>query len=134
MALYEHVFLLRQDISTQQVGEIVEQYKKLIEENGGKVCKVENWGLRVAAYRIQKNRKVYYILMNIDAPSASVQEMERQMRINENVLRYLTVAVKSHEEGPSVMMQKRDRDDRNNRPMRDRNVDRKRHFHEEKTL
>ena len=116
MALYEHVFLARQDVSAQQVEALVEQYKGVLEANGGKVGRVEHWGLKSLTYRIKKNRKAHYALMDIDAPAAAVQEMERQMRINEDVLRYMTIAVEAHEEGPSAMMQKRDRDDR---PRRD---------------
>ncbi len=116
MALYEHVFLARQDVSAQQVESLVEQLKGVLEENGGKVGRVENWGLKSLTYRIKKNRKAHYVLMDIDAPAPAVHEMERQMRINEDVLRYMTVSVEAHEEGPSAMMQKRDRDDR---PRRD---------------
>jgi small subunit ribosomal protein S6 len=116
MALYEHVFLARQDMSAQQVDALVEQYKGVIEANGGKVGRIENWGLKSLTYRIQKNRKAHYALMDIDAPAAALHEMERQMRINEDVLRYMSIAVEAHEEGPSAMMQKRDRDDR---PRRD---------------
>jgi len=112
MALYEHVFLARQDMSAQQVDALVEQYKGVIEANGGKVGRVENWGLKSLTYRMKKNRKAHYALMDIDAPAAAVHEMERQMRINEDVLRYMTLAVEKHEEGASAMMQKRDRDDR----------------------
>ncbi|HEY9056908.1 MAG TPA: 30S ribosomal protein S6 [Aurantimonas sp.] len=140
MALYEHVFLARQDISNQQVDQLVEQYRGVLESNGGSVGKVENWGLKTLTYRINKNRKAYYTLMNIDAPSAAVQEMERQMRFNEDILRYMTVRVEEHEEGQSAMMQKRDdrprrggRDDRGGRedrgdrgPRRDRDDDRPR--------
>ncbi len=126
MALYEHVFLARQDISGQQVEALVEQYRGVLEANGGKVGKVENWGLKTLTYRIKKNRKAYYTLMNIDAPSAAVEEMERQMRFNEDILRYMTVRVEEHDEGQSAMMQKRDdrprRGDRDggDRPRRDR--------------
>ncbi len=88
----------------------------MIEANGGKVGRVENWGLKSLTYRIKKNRKAHYVLMDIDAPAPAVHEVERQMRINEDVLRYMTIAVEKHEEGPSAMMQKRDRDDR---PRRD---------------
>ncbi|MGA6112791.1 30S ribosomal protein S6 [Agrobacterium sp. CFBP2214] len=116
MALYEHIFLARQDISAQQVDALVEQYKGVIESFGGKVGRVENWGLKSLTYRIKKNRKAHYALMDIDAPAAAIHEVERQMRINEDVLRYMTIAVEAHEEGPSAMMQKRDRDDR---PRRD---------------
>ena len=116
MALYEHIFLARQDITAQQVDALVEQYKGVIESFGGKVGRIENWGLKSLTYRIKKNRKAHYALMDIDAPAAAIHEVERQMRINEDVLRYMTIAVEAHEEGPSAMMQKRDRDDR---PRRD---------------
>ena len=116
MALYEHVFLARQDISAQQVDALVEQYKGVLEANGGKVGRVEKLGPQVPDYRIAKNRKAHYVLMDIDAPAPAVHEIERQMRINEDILRYMTIAVEKHEDGPSAMMQKRDRDDR---PRRD---------------
>ncbi|QCI98196.1 30S ribosomal protein S6 [Agrobacterium larrymoorei] len=116
MALYEHIFLARQDITAQQVDALVEQYKGVIESFGGKVGRIENWGLKSLTYRIKKNRKAHYALMDIDAPAAAIHEVERQMRINEDVLRYMTIAVEAHEEGPSAMLQKRDRDDR---PRRD---------------
>ena len=119
MALYEHTFLARQDISAQQAEALAEQFKGVLEENGGPVGKVENWGLKTAAYRIQKNRKVHYIHMNIEAPAPAVAEMERQMRINEDVLRYMTIRVEAHEDGPSAMMKKNDRDDRPRRSDRD---------------
>ncbi|MGN6550764.1 MAG: 30S ribosomal protein S6 [Pararhizobium sp.] len=119
MALYEHVFLARQDVSGQQADALVEQYKGVLEANGGKVGRVENWGLKSLSYRINKNRKAHYLLMDIDAPAAAVKEMERQMRINEDILRYITIRVDAHEEGPSAMMQKRDRDDRPRRGDRD---------------
>jgi small subunit ribosomal protein S6 len=115
MARYEHVFLARQDISGQQVDQLVDAFRGVIEENGGSVGKVENWGLKTLSYRIRKNRKAYYTLLNIDAPAPAVQEMERQMRFNEDVLRYITIKVDSHDDAPSVMMQKRD-----DRPRRDR--------------
>lgn len=115
MALYEHIFMARQDVSAQQVDQMIEQFKSLLEENGGSVTKTENWGLKSLTYRIQKNRKAHYALMNIDGPSAALQEMERQMRINEDILRFQTVRVDEHENGPSVMLQKRDRDDRPSR-------------------
>ena len=124
MALYEHVFLARQDISGQQVDQLVEQFRGVIEGNGGAVGKVENWGLKTLTYRIKKNRKAYYTLINIDAPSAAMQELERQMRFNEDILRYITIKVDAHEDSQSVMMQKRDdrprRGDRDDRPRRDR--------------
>lgn len=112
MALYEHVFLACQDVTPQQVDQLVDQYKSVIETGGGKVGRVENWGLRALTYRINKNRKAYYTLMNIDAPAAAVAGMERQMRINEDVLRFLTVRVEAHEETPSAMLSRRDREER----------------------
>lgn len=112
MPLYEHVFLARQDVSAQQVEALVEQYKGLIEGAGGSVGKTENWGLRTLAYRIKKNRKAHYTLMNITAPHAAVAEMERQMGLSEDVLRFMTFRVDELDEEPSAMMQKRDRDDR----------------------
>ncbi len=112
MALYEHVFLARQDVSQQQVDALVEQYTGLISEMGGSVAKTEYWGMKSLSFRIKKNRKAHYTLMNIDAPSDAVSEMERQMGINEDVLRFMTIRVDEHEEGPSAMMRKSDRDDR----------------------
>ncbi|MCA0425137.1 MAG: 30S ribosomal protein S6 [Proteobacteria bacterium] len=121
MPLYEHVFLARQDISAQQVEALTEQYKAVIEAAGGVVPKVEYWGVKSLAYRMNKNRKAHYALMNLDAPAPAVAEMERQMRINENILRFMTVRVDELEEGPSAMLQKRDRDDeRGDRPGGDR--------------
>ena len=114
MPLYEHVFLARQDASTQQVEELTTQMTGIVEQLGGKVVKMENWGVRSLTYRMNKNRKAHFVLLNIDAPSAAVSEIERQERISEDVIRYLTVRVDEHEEGPSAMMRKadRDRDDR----------------------
>lgn len=124
MALYEHVFLARQDIAPQQVDQLVELYKGVIEANGGKVGRIENWGLRTLTYRIRKNRKAYYILMNIAASAAAIAEVERQMRINEDILRYMTVRVNELEEGQSAMLSRRDRDERyskdDDRPRRSR--------------
>ena len=112
MALYEHIFLARQDISAAQVDNLVEQFKGILSENGGTVAKVENWGLRTTTYRIKKNRKAHFVLMNVDAPSSALNEMERQMRINDDILRYITIRVEAHDEEPSAMMRKNDRDDR----------------------
>jgi small subunit ribosomal protein S6 len=120
MALYEHVFLARQDVSSQQVESLVDQYKGVIEAHGGKVGRVEHWGLKSLTYRINKNRKAHYSLMDIDAPSEAVKEMERQMRFNEDILRFMTISVDAHEEGPSAMLQKRERDDRPRGGDRDR--------------
>ncbi|MBX4336045.1 30S ribosomal protein S6 [Bartonella raoultii] len=109
MALYEQMFLARQDIAPQQVDELVSTYKDVIEAHGGKVGRVENWGLRALAYRIRKNRKAYYVLVNIDAPSAAIAEVERQMRINEDILRYMTIRVEKHEKEKSAMLSRLDR-------------------------
>ena len=115
MPLYEHVFLARQDVTTQQVETMVETYKGVIEANGGKVEKIEMWGVKSLAYRIKKNRKAHFTLLNVDAPPAALAEMERQMQISEDVLRFMTVRVEELESEPSAMMQKRDRDDRKDR-------------------
>jgi small subunit ribosomal protein S6 len=112
MALYEHVFMARQDVSAQQVETMTETYKGIIDSLGGSVTKVEYWGIKPLAYRIKKNRKAHYALFNISAPAAAITEMERQMRINEDILRFMTVRVEELEEAPSAMLQKRDRDDR----------------------
>jgi len=116
MPLYEHVFLARQDASPQQVEELTTQMTGIVEQAGGKVVKTENWGVRSLTYRMNKNRKAHFVLLNIDAPSSAVSEIERQERISEDVIRYLTVRVDEHEEGPSAMMRKADRDrDRDDR-------------------
>jgi small subunit ribosomal protein S6 len=104
MPLYEHVFLARQDVSGQQVEALVEQFKSVIEQNGGTVAKVEPWGLKSLTFRIKKNRKAHYTYIDIEAPPAAIAEMERQMSINEDVIRFMTVKVEKHEEGPSAMM------------------------------
>lgn len=120
MPLYEHVFLARQDVTAQQVEALVEQYKGVIEAGGGKVAKTEAWGVKSLAFRIRKNRKAHFTLLGLDAPPAAVAEMERQMRISEDVLRFMTIRVEAIEEGPSAMLQKRDRDDRRDRDGFDR--------------
>jgi small subunit ribosomal protein S6 len=112
MALYEHVLLVRQDATQQQVEALVEQMTGVINAGGGKVAKAEHWGLRSLAYRMRKNRKAHYTLLALDAPWAAVAEMERQLKINEDVLRFMTVAVEKHEEGPSAILAKRERDER----------------------
>jgi small subunit ribosomal protein S6 len=111
MALYEHIILARQDVSAQQVEELTSQFTEVLAQGGGKVTKNEYWGVKTLSYRIRKNRKAHYTLLNIDAPHPAVAEMERQMRINEDILRFMTIRVDALEEGPSAMMQKRDRDD-----------------------
>src|SRR5438132_631220 len=110
MPLYEHVFLTRQDASAQQVEELTAQFKAIIEQMGGKVANTEQWGVKSLSYRLRKNRKAHFTLFNIEAPSAALNEIERQQRLSEDVLRYLTVRVHEHEEGPSAMMRKVDRD------------------------
>jgi len=110
MPLYEHVFLARQDASPQQVEELTGQMTGIVEQAGGKVTKTENWGVRSLTYRMNKNRKAHFVLLNIDAPSAAIAEIERQERISEDVIRYLSVRVEELEEGPSAMMRKADRD------------------------
>src|ERR1700730_1779948 len=116
MPLYEHVFLSRQDVSAQQVEELTTQLTGVIEQLGGKVTKLEQWGVKSLSYRVRKNRKAHFTFMNVDAPSAALTEIERQERLNEDVLRYLTIRVEEHEEGPSAMMRKSDRDrDRDDR-------------------
>ena len=121
MSLYENVFIARQDISGAQVDALTDAFIQLVAENGGEVKKREYWGLRNLAYRMRKNRKGHYVLMNIDAPAAAVAELERTMRINEDVIRYLTIRVDALEEGPSVVMQNRgSRDDRQRRSAAER--------------
>jgi small subunit ribosomal protein S6 len=107
MAFYENVFIARQDISSAAVDSLADRFAGIISENGGSVTKRESWGLRNLTYKIKKNRKGHYVLFNIDAPAAAVQEMERQMRINEDILRYLTVKVEELDPNPSAVMQSR---------------------------
>jgi small subunit ribosomal protein S6 len=110
MPLYEHVYLARQDLSPQQVEELTAQYKGVIEQMGGKIAKSEYWGVKSLTYRMRKNRKAHFTLMNVEAPSAAMSEVERLQRINEDVLRNLTIRVEEHEAEPSAMMRKVDRD------------------------
>ena len=127
MPLYEHVFLARQDLSAQQIEDLTKQYSDVITGLGGKVTKNEYWGLKSLSYRINKNRKAHMTLLNVDAPAAAVSEIERQERLSEDVLRYLTIRVEELEEGPSAMMRKVDRDrERDDRGFgfRDRDRDR----------
>ena len=106
MALYEHVFLARQDLAQAQVDSLAEEATKIIEAHDGKVTRTETWGLKSLAYPIQKNRKAHYVLLHVDAPGSVVEELERQTRINEDVIRFLTIRVDEHEDGPSIMMKK----------------------------
>ena len=110
MALYEHVFLARQDLSQAQVDALAATATEIVEANDGKVTKTETWGLKNLAYKIDRNRKAHFVLLNIEGPGAVVAELERQNRINEDVIRWLTVAVDEHEEGPSAQMRKVERD------------------------
>ena len=111
MPLYESVFIARQDIAAPQADALADTFASIIDAQGGKVTKRENWGLRNLAYKIKKNRKGHYILLNIDGPAAAIAEMERNMRIHEDVLRYLTVRVEELEEGPSAVVRSRGRED-----------------------
>jgi small subunit ribosomal protein S6 len=110
MPLYEHLFLTRQDASSQQVEELATQFKGVIEQIGGKIVKTEQWGLKSLSYRLRKNRKAHFTLFNVDGPPAALNEVERQERLSEDILRYLTIRVDEHEDGPSAMMRKVDRD------------------------
>ena len=137
MALYEHIYMARQDISAQQVEALTEQFKKVVTGLGGSFEKAEYWGVKSLAYRIKKNRKAHFSLFNINAPHAAIAEMERQMGLSEDVLRFMTIRVEALEEGPSAMMRKRDDDgergdrrgprgdrgDRGDRPPRPRRED-----------
>ncbi len=120
MPLYETVFIARQDISGPQVDALADQFTAIVAEQGGEVKKREGWGLRNLAYRIKKNRKGHYVMFNLDAPPAAVTEMERNMRLNEDILRYLTVRVEALEEGPSAVLQNRGRDGERDRDRGDR--------------
>ena len=118
MALYEHVYLARQDVSAQQVEALTEQWKTIVESFEGTIAKNEYWGVKSLAFRIKKNRKAHFSLLNIDAPPAAITEMERQMGLSEDILRFITIRVDGHEEGPSAMMRKREDDDRGDRDRR----------------
>ena len=115
MALYEHVFLARQDLAQAQVDALAENATKIIADNGGSVVKTETWGLRGLAYRIAKNRKAHYVMLDIDAPAPALAELERQTGINEDIIRFMTIRVDAHETGPSAMMRKSDRGERGER-------------------
>ena len=122
MPLYEHVFLARQDLAQAQVDALAENASKIIQDNGGKVVKTETWGLRSLAYRIAKNRKAHYVMLDLDAPAPAIAELERQSNINEDVIRFLTLKVDEHEKGPSAMMRRgeKERERRSERGDRDR--------------
>jgi small subunit ribosomal protein S6 len=112
MPLYEHVFLARQDLAQGQVDALAEAATRIVQEGQGKVVKTETWGLRGLAYRIKKNRKAHYVMLEIDAPAGVIAELERQTAINEDIVRYVTVRVDAHEAGPSAMMRRNERSDR----------------------
>ena len=124
MPLYEHVFLARQDLAQAQVDALAENATKIIEDNGGKIAKTENWGLRSLAYRIAKNRKAHYVALDIDGPAPAIAELERQSNINEDIIRFLTIRVDELQKGPTAMMRRgekererrSERGDRDNRP------------------
>ena len=115
MPMYEHVFLARQDLSQAQVDALAEVATKIVEDNKGKVVKTETWGLRTLTYKIQKNRKAHFVMLDIEANGDTIAELERQTRMNEDIIRYMTVRVDEHEKGPSVMMRKSDRPERSER-------------------
>ena len=108
MGLYEHTFMVRQDATQAQVDALVEQFKGVLTTGGATVEKLENWGIKSLTFRVKKNRKAYFTFMNISGPHAAIAEMERQMSINEDVIRHLTISVEALEEGPSAMMRRRD--------------------------
>ena len=122
MPLYEHVFLARQDLAQAQVDTLAENATNILTEHGGKVVKTETWGLKSLAYRIAKNRKAHFVMLEVDAPPAAVAELERQTGINEDVLRFMTIRVDAHENGPSAMMRRTERD-RGRSPRRDEEVE-----------
>ena len=124
MPLYEHVFLARQDLAQAQVDTLAENATNILSENGGKVVKTETWGLKSLAYRIAKNRKAHFVMLEVDAPPAALAELERQTSINEDVIRFMTIRVDAHENGPSAMMRRAERErDRSRSPRRDEDVE-----------
>ncbi len=124
MALYEHIFVARQDISPAQVESLTDELQNIVRDLEGRVTKVEYWGLRTLQYKIKKNRKGHYTLFNIDAPAAAIVELERQLRLNEDILRYMTIRVEELSKDPSALMGRRDRDERSDRGDRDDRRDR----------
>ncbi len=132
MALYEHIFIARQDIQPQQVEAISKDLTKIVEDNGGKITKTEQWGLRALAYRIKKYKKGHYVLFNIDGPADALAELERNERLHEDVVRFMTIRVEELEEGDSVVLRSKDRegrpsrfDNRDGRPPRFDNKDKR---------
>ena len=109
MSLYEHVFISRQDLSVSQAEGLIDHFSKILSDNGGKVMNHEYWGLKTMAYKINKNRKGHYVLLRSDSSSEAVHEMERLMRLHEDVMRVMTIKVQTHEDGPSAVMQSKAR-------------------------
>lgn len=118
MPLYEHVMIARQDLSSTQAESLIEHFGTVLSDNGGKLVDFEYWGIKTMAYKINKNRKGHYAFMRSDAPAPAVQEMERLMRLHDDVMRVLTIKVDEHAEGPSIQMQKREERDRGDRRRR----------------
>ena len=114
MALYEHIFVARQDVSSQQVEDLQTMITQIITENGGKITKTEYWGIKPLAYRVKKNRKGHYSLLNIDAPHEAVAEMERRISLSDDIIRHLTLRVDAHEDGDSVQLRSKNRDEQRN--------------------
>lgn len=110
MPYYETVFIARQDLNESQVKDLTDKYSKIIKDDGGKIHKTENWGLRTLAYRINKNRKGHYVLIESDTAAPALHEMERQMRLDEDILRFMSITETDLSDGPSIMMEKSDRD------------------------
>ena len=117
MTLYEHIFIARQDISSQQVEGLTDMITAVLEENGGKITKQEYWGIKSLAYRVKKNRKGHYSLLNIDAEQGAIAEMERRISLNDDIIRFMTLRVDVHEAEESVQLRNKNRDER--RPRRD---------------
>lgn len=122
MSFYEYTYIARQDIQPQQVEAITTDFTKIIEDQGGKVTKTENWGLRNLAYRIKKYKKGHYVFLNIDGPSDAIDELERNARLHEDVIRFMTIRVEAHEEGDSVVLRSNERDRRPDRPSFQKNT------------
>ena len=119
MSLYEHVFICRQDISQQQVETLTENLTAILTEQGGSIEKTEYWGLRSLAYRVKKNRKGHYSLLNISADHTAISEMERQMSLNDDILRFMTIRVEEHDEEPSAPLSSKNKDERKRRDYND---------------
>jgi len=114
MAFYETVFIARQDISAKQAEELTEKFTTIVNDNGAKVTRAEQWGLRTLAYRVSKNRKGHYALLHIDGASEAIVEMERNMRLNEDVLRFMTIRLDEMPKEASIMMKASDGDSNDN--------------------